>query len=188
MRISTPLYNFEAVPTVTSPSPHTRVNERQTAMLTKLTGGTVCSLNSARMWGQSEWSWWSEVTFSTCKRGFVSRSCYCLNMIRVGTYKYRLIGIMQLNTGTAHSVRAGRSGPGSKSRWGRDFSAPVKTKPGVQPAPAQWVPGLFPGGKAVGAWRWPPTPSSTEIKGSVELYLSPRLCHRGPLWGELHLS
>jgi len=23
----------------------------------------------------------------------------------------------------------------------------------------QWVPGLFLGGKAVGAWRWPPTPT-----------------------------
>ena len=30
---------------------------------------------------------------------------------------------------------------------------------------------VFTGGKAVGAWRWPPTPSSAEVKGRVELYL-----------------
>ena len=37
--------------------------------------------------------------------------------------------------------------------------------------PVQWVPGLLPGGKAVGAWRWPPTSSSAEVKEKVELYL-----------------
>jgi hypothetical protein len=38
---------------------------------------------------------------------------------------------------------------------------------------------VFPGGKSAGAWRWPPTPSSVEVKERVLLYVySPS----GPLW------
>jgi hypothetical protein len=38
---------------------------------------------------------------------------------------------------------------------------------------------VFPEGKAAGAWRWPPTPSSAEVKLRVEIYLySPS----GPSW------
>ena len=30
---------------------------------------------------------------------------------------------------------------------------------------------VFPGDKAAGAWRWPPTPSSVDVKKSLQLYL-----------------
>jgi hypothetical protein len=36
----------------------------------------------------------------------------------------------------------------------------------------------FPGGKEAGAWRWPPMPSSVEVKERVELYLY----SSGPSW------
>jgi hypothetical protein len=38
---------------------------------------------------------------------------------------------------------------------------------------------VIPGGKATGAWSWPPTPSNARVKERVELYLySPS----GPSW------
>jgi len=50
-------------------------------------------------------------------------------------------------------------------RWGRDF--PRSSTPALGPTqpPIQWVPGLFPGGKAVEAWCWHPPASLWEVKG-----------------------
>jgi len=58
------------------------------------------------------------------------------------------------------------------------FSAPVHTGPGAHPASYTGY-RVFPGGKTAGAWRWPSTPSSAEVKENVELYL---YSLSGPSW------
>jgi hypothetical protein len=82
-----------------------------------------------------------------------------------------------ISVGTA--TRYGLDGPGIESLWGRDFPHPSRPALGLTQPPVKWVPGLFRGGKAAGAWRWPHTPSNAEVKEWAELCLySPS----GPSW------
>jgi hypothetical protein len=64
----------------------------------------------------------------------------------------------------------GLEGPGIESRWVGDFPPPSRLALGP-PSHLYNVYQVFPGGKAAGAWRWPPTPSNAEVKERVELYL-----------------
>jgi hypothetical protein len=61
---------------------------------------------------------------------------------------------------------------GDQILLGSRFSTPVQTSAEARPASCtQWLPGLFPGGTAVGSWLLKPTPISIEDRERVELYL-----------------
>ena len=59
------------------------------------------------------------------------------------------------------ATRYGLDGPGIESRCGRGFPHPFGSALGPTQPHIKWVPGLFHGGKAAGAWRLPPAPSSS---------------------------
>ena len=69
------------------------------------------------------------------------------------------------------ATRYGLDGSGINSLWGRDFPHPSRSALRPTKPPIKWVPDLVHGGKAARALCWPPTTSSAEVKGKVELHL-----------------
>ena len=61
------------------------------------------------------------------------------------------------------------TGPEIQSRWEWDFPHPSLPTMGPTQSPLLWVPAVFPGGKAAGAWRPPPTASNADVEERVEL-------------------
>ena len=87
------------------------------------------------------------------------------------TYISALVGFYEpwYRSRYSDSLQDGQSG--DRIPVGTRFSALVQTCPGVHPASYTMDTGSFPGGKAAGAWRWPPTSSSADVKERVGLYL-----------------
>jgi hypothetical protein len=73
----------------------------------------------------------------------------------------------------------GLDGLAIESRWGRNFSAPVHSRPGGPPSLLYNGYRVFTGVKAAGAWCWPSTPSNAQVKERVQLYL---YSSSGPSW------
>jgi hypothetical protein len=65
---------------------------------------------------------------------------------------YGYVFLLGRDSSVGIATRYVLDGPGIESRWGRDFKDPSRPALGPTQPPIQCVPGLFPGGKAAGAW------------------------------------
>jgi len=84
--------------------------------------------------------------------------------VRVVVSRDTLLGI---------ATRYGLDVPGIESRWGGEIFRTCPDRPWGPPSLLYNWYLVFPGGKATGTWRLPPTPSSAEVKERVQLYHSP---------------
>jgi len=82
-------------------------------------------------------------------------------------------------SGIAQSVLRLATGLAIRGWLDKDFLHPSRSALGLVKPPVQWLPAVFPEGKAAGTWHWHPTPSSAEVNERVELYF---YSLSGPPW------
>jgi len=117
------------------------------------------------------WTFRAPVSLLLEEATVVHAGCRILRLERRGSWKRR-----RKRKATGWTVRG--SNPGGSEIFCTRPDGPWGSP---SPPPIQWVPDLFLGSKAAGAWRWPPTPSSAEVKERVELYLYSTSGHLWPV-------
>ena len=90
-------------------------------------------------------------TLKTPTKPVVCNTCHASHRFIILGTGDRSVVLIFLSVGT--STRYGLDGPEIESRWWRDFPHPSRTALGPTQPPIQCIPGLFPRGKATGAWR-----------------------------------
>ena len=80
-----------------------------------------------------------------CPQSYIFTYCHC-------GPKFQNQQLSSIISDIRIATRYGLDGPGIESRLGRDFSQPSRLALGPTQPSIQWVPGLFPWGKAAGAW------------------------------------
>jgi hypothetical protein len=126
---------------------------------------------------------WCTQEGKLCKQGVIIESSRPMSGTKSSVVIYTtsvliLIITVGRNCVVAIASRYGFVRPGIESRWGRDFPHPSRpaldsTQPNVQ-----WVQGVFPGGKAAGAWCWLPIPSSANVTVRVPFLWALMVCYR----------
>jgi len=124
-------------------------------------GSGSCQARPSRLntndWMNKHWS--TAAAHFELRRGLLYRNTDFLSNILKLSNSWWIGRDSSVGIATRYMV----DGPGIDSRWARDFPHP--SRPALRPTR------VILRGKADGVCRWPPTPSSAEVKERVEQYL-----------------